>query len=333
MQSFKIIGTFSFADTIKTLKLGDTIKLIPNPDNKINPNAIGAYTKDNRKIGYLPFNMTQIDTINDCIITELNLVQGGTNIIISRKYKKNNFLLCYHDITQEHNIIRDYIKDDIKKFKKFLELNNHNIMDIYVSYYDENYIDLHIKTDTREYTFYTVTKKYYDENIFKYDEFFELKLTPKDIYQQFMIHRLECYIENKYDLVKLHISKNINMVKSIAIHRPIKYDSDFNNIKVAIKFILSDNNIYKKYLDRIDYDMIKINKYKDSICDYFKDYNITKIAYNHMQKKYCYIDLYNSNTIVIIDEYNKRDYNKLLSITEYQNLIIYNPFEGNIYKL
>jgi hypothetical protein len=334
MQSFKIVGTFTFAETIKTLKLGDKVKLIPNPENKINPNAIGVYTKDNKKIGYLPFNMNQVDSKEDCIITELNLVQGNTKIVISRKYKKNNFLLCYPRIMQEHKIDRNYMKDDIRQFKKFLELNNNTINDINITYYDENYTDLNIITNTENHIFYTVTKKYYDENIFKYDEFYELKLIPKDIYQQFMIHRLECYIEKKYDLVNLHASKNINKIIPLSIHSQIIHDNGtFFNIKLAIKFLLSDNKNYKIYLDKINYDLIKVEKYKNIICEYFKDYNITEIAYNHMTKKYCYIDMYNNDSIVIIDCYNKRDYNRLLNVTEYKNIIIYNPFEGNIYKL
>jgi len=330
MQSFKIVGTFSFAETIKTLKLGDLVKLIPNPENKINPNAIGVYTKDNRKIGYLPFNTKQIEFMDDCNISELNLVQGNTNIIISRKYKKNNFLLCYPKIIEEN--ITNYMKEDIKKFKKFLELNNHNINAINILYYNDNYIDINITTDTENYIFYTVTKKYYDENIFKYDEFYELKLIPKDIYQQFMIHRLECYINKKYDLVKLHVSKNISKVPPLSIHPPIM-DDNLTDIKFAIKFLLSGDKNYKLYLDKMNYDLTKVQNYKDIICDYFKEYNITSIAYNHLLKKYCHIDLYNNDTIVIIDCYNKRDYNKLLLVTEYQNIIIYNPFEGNIYNL
>jgi hypothetical protein len=332
MQSFNIVGTFTFAETLKTLKLGDKVKLIPNPDNKINPNAIGVYTRDNKKIGYLPFNMNQVELTNeDCIITQLVLLQGNTNITISRKYKKNNFLLCYPKLIQENNILRDYLKDDIKKFKKFLIINNNNIDDIYISYYDENYIDLYIKNESSTSIFNTVTKKYYDEHIFKYDEFYELKLVPKNIYQQFMIHRLECYIEKKYDLVKLNITKHINKTNYINIHNSIKYNNK-DNIKIAIKFILSNDKYYEKYLQKINYDLSLILQYKDQIYNFFKDYNITEIAYNHTTKKYCNIDLYNNDTIVLIDEYNKRDYTKLLKITEYQNIIIYDPFEGNIYK-
>jgi len=146
-----------------------------------------------------------------------------------------------------------------------------------------------------------------------------------------MIHRLECYIEKKYDLVKLNITKHINKTNYINIHNSIKYNNK-DNIKIAIKFILSNDKYYEKYLQKINYDLSLILQYKDQIYNFFKDYNITEIAYNHTTKKYCNIDLYNNDTIVLIDEYNKRDYTKLLKITEYQNIIIYDPFEGNIYK-
>ena len=42
MLQIEINGIFTFIDNIKTLKLGDPIKLLPNPKNKINKDAIGA---------------------------------------------------------------------------------------------------------------------------------------------------------------------------------------------------------------------------------------------------------------------------------------------------
>jgi len=339
MQSFKLVGTFTFADSIKRLKLGDTVNLKANPYNKINPKAIGVYTKSMEKIGYLPFNINQTDC-SPCTITELNLVMGDTRIIISRPYKKNNFLLIRPKIMDIHEINRKYMNDDVNKFKKFLELNNNTIDDIYISYYDENYIDLYIVSNNLKCTFYTVTKKYYDENIFSYDEFYELKLIPFDIYQPFKLHRLECYIEKKYDLVKLRVTKNI-ITNGITIHPPIDCNEMGRNemgnemgmtyLKFAIKFLLCGNKMYSDYLDKIGFNMSHI-LYDNEIKDYFKDYNVTEIAYNHNTKKYCNIDLYSLDTIVLIEEYNKRDYNRLLLLTEYKNLIIYNPIEGKVYK-
>ena len=36
MQSIQIDGTFTFATNIKELKIGDQIKLISNPNNRLN---------------------------------------------------------------------------------------------------------------------------------------------------------------------------------------------------------------------------------------------------------------------------------------------------------
>jgi hypothetical protein len=64
MQTIEINGTFSFQNNIKKLKIGDSIKLIRNENNKISRDAIGAYTMQGEKIGYIPFKQGQID-IND----------------------------------------------------------------------------------------------------------------------------------------------------------------------------------------------------------------------------------------------------------------------------
>ena len=55
MLHIQIDGTFTYNDNIKELRLGDDIKLLANPNNKFNPEAIGAYTLENKKIGYIPF--------------------------------------------------------------------------------------------------------------------------------------------------------------------------------------------------------------------------------------------------------------------------------------
>ena len=44
MQYIQIDGTFTYAQNIKELKIGDIIKLRINPSNRINKDAIGAYT-------------------------------------------------------------------------------------------------------------------------------------------------------------------------------------------------------------------------------------------------------------------------------------------------
>jgi hypothetical protein len=44
MQSIQVDGTFTYSKNIKDLKIGDQIKLIPNPSNRLNSEAVGAYT-------------------------------------------------------------------------------------------------------------------------------------------------------------------------------------------------------------------------------------------------------------------------------------------------
>ena len=61
MQQFQIDGTFTFIDNVKTLKIGDSIKLIKNPNNIINKEAVGAYTMKGLKIGYVAFKSNQIN--------------------------------------------------------------------------------------------------------------------------------------------------------------------------------------------------------------------------------------------------------------------------------
>jgi hypothetical protein len=70
-------------------------------------------------------------------------------------------------------------KDDIIHFTKYLKIKGNNINNVMITYCDDNYIDLSIDGNI----FYTVTKKYYEDNIFKYDEFYNLGLIPKCIYQ------------------------------------------------------------------------------------------------------------------------------------------------------
>ena len=54
MQTFQINGTFTFADNIKLLKIGDKIRLLKNPNNKLSSDAIGAYTISGKKIAVTP---------------------------------------------------------------------------------------------------------------------------------------------------------------------------------------------------------------------------------------------------------------------------------------
>ena len=307
MLDIQIDGLFTYADNVKTLKIGDKIKLIPNPNNQINVNAIGAYTLDNKKIGYIPFNINQININLIYTVSKISLNQNNPLLLISINFDNTNFIL----INNQSNISTKIINDDVTHFKKYLERNGHTIQDIYISYMDDDYINLTIKSDDNEVVFNTVSKKYYESNIFKYEEFYKYKLIPHCIYQSFLIHRLESYIIKKYK----YIDKIIKNKKKKLIQLNLNFDI------ININPIHNYNNINDCY------DFLNL----------FENIIPTSLCYNHNIKAYCNIDFYNNDTIFDIisnNEYNNIEiYLIKLLISNKKNMVLYNPLLGKIYKL
>ena len=85
MQYIQIDGTFTYAQNIKELKIGDTIKLRINSSNRINKDAIGAYTLSGSKIGYVPFKSNQIDIKAKYKVTKINLLKKLTELNLQIK--------------------------------------------------------------------------------------------------------------------------------------------------------------------------------------------------------------------------------------------------------
>jgi hypothetical protein len=286
MLNIHIDGTFTYSDNVKQLKLGDTIKLLPNINNRINSEAIGAYTVDNKKIGYIPFTKNQVDIKSKYKVSKIQLLQNNPLLVISREINSCNIIkIEYNDKSMSIN--NDVIQE-LKRFHKYLEKDGHNIKLIKILYLDLNFINILIKTENEEIIFYTVTKKYYDEHIFIYDEFYNLGLIPKNIYQPFQIHRLEEYIKKKY--------------------RPI---DKLKNYKSKINDIMDD------LLDLSSYDKSEID-----LSNYKKD----GLCYNHTLKTYCYIDYYDENDVLFeIEEFNKKNLQDIilrLIITDKSNINI-----------
>ena len=275
MQSIQIDGTFTYIDTVKTVKLGDPVKLIKNPNNRINKEAVGVYTIDGKKLGYIPFKSSQLDIIESFYISKINLTKDNLQLLISRKYPSSGdsniiqiepyFTLLKKLHSNSTNLIEleifrkslvskqistffpESFVQDLKRFQKNLEKSGVKFNRIIPIYYDTNYITIMIETldDNNEKIknyFYLVTKEYYDKNIFKYDEFFELGLIAQNIYIPFQIHRLETYIEKNYKPMKLskkHSSK-FNMCnkfdKSELTETKIE---KLHNIFINLSFIIS----------------------------------------------------------------------------------------------
>ena len=125
MQTIQIDGTFTYADNIKTLKLGDNIKLISNPNNRINSEAIGAYTLCGKKIGYVPYKLSQINIKGKYYVSKINLSQQCQQLLISYIFDNSNFIIVEPIFIKEnkykHAIIEsDHIKD-IQHFTRYLE--------------------------------------------------------------------------------------------------------------------------------------------------------------------------------------------------------------------
>jgi hypothetical protein len=55
-RTFEVAGHFRFQDECSTLKVGDLVYLVPEPDNEHDENAIRAYSDNGEVIGYVPMD-------------------------------------------------------------------------------------------------------------------------------------------------------------------------------------------------------------------------------------------------------------------------------------
>lgn len=262
MQSIQIDGTFTYLENVKTLKIGDKIKLVKNPNNRLNSEAVAAHKMDGKKIGYIPFKANQIDMNGKYTVSKIKLVKDNPQLYISREYENSNIIKIYPKNKSNKIIACDNI--ELKQFEKFLLKSGVNINKIGITFMDTNFIDIIIKSDELN-VFHTVTKKYYEENVFIYDEFFNFGLMPRCIYQPFLIHRLEVYIEKHY--------------------KPI------------------DKTLKSKKLKSIDLSDIKIEKSTmnmEEIENLITNMNEDGLAYNHDMKLYCNVDYYDDMNIIHI---------------------------------
>lgn len=198
MQEIQIDGIFTYIENVKNLKLGDKVKLKLNQNNRINKEAVGVYTdKTNLKIGYIPFKSSQLDINQEYKVEKIHLNQKNLLVTISREFSVSNFLNKSEiNNNNDDNLSKLYV-EDLKVFKKNLE-KNFLVIKCEIIYCDDNFINLLVKTNTESNIYYLVTRKYYEENVFIYDEFFNFNLIPLNIFKLFSIHRLEVYIENNY---------------------------------------------------------------------------------------------------------------------------------------
>lgn len=98
----KIVGISNFQNNIRFCKEGDSLKLVREPNNQFDKNAIAVYTLDNKQLGYLS------KSINEYLIRDLeqnkefgvsiesitgeNFSNKGCNILIYENTPKDIYL-------------------------------------------------------------------------------------------------------------------------------------------------------------------------------------------------------------------------------------------------
>lgn len=348
MQTLQITGTTTYAENIRNLKIGDVVKLIRNPTNKISADAIGVYTLSGLKVGYVPFKDSQIDIKSKYTVSKINLILHPPLLLLSYEFEPSNFIQtepeCILEL-RENNIID--INNDVRSFKKYLQVSGIEVEDLGITYQDDNYINLRMNDDI----FYTVTRPYYEKNIFKYDEFYNYKLIPKCIYQPFQIHRLDVYLKRKYKSIDSLLNKKIKNIDTIEFSE-IQFESIVTNnlldklsneqlsnlIKLIVQYNIELNEYYnpKVYFKLISNIDIEIDYNFERFKNNFNSLKIGGICYNHNYKRYCYIDLYDDTNIVdistrkITKEYITELIIKL--IISNKNIInVFNPVTGILY--
>lgn len=359
MQNIELSGLYTYIDNIRTLKLGDRVKLKSNPHNRLSKDAIGVYTLNGEKIGYTTFKANQIDITSTYTITKINMIQSNPILLISREYNASNIIpveppfiktVKYNNLVCKTKL-NDEELNSIKRFTNYLIREGNIVQELKITFQDDNYINILIRTNNNKMTFLTVTRKYYEENIFIYDEFYKYKLIPKCIYEPYLIHRLENYIENNYKninkLLKMKKFKYDNLLKGNIFEffdkiTNINYGFDKINISILPTQILNILNKIKNNTDLIKliiqykikpnkyYDPINFIKYHsintifsyeqlntinlDKFINIFNNIKLGGICYNHKLKSYCYIDLYDDINIVDIITENIISDNKFMEV-------------------
>ena len=327
----------------------------------MNKEAIGAYTLTGKKIGYVPFTTSQIDINGKYIVSKIKLNKISPAVTISIEFNTSNFIHCEPlcisqlKLSQLSNEkLSDELVYDLKQFAKYLEKSGNKVNRISVYEYNESFITLCISTQTSNIKstdnncinnlFYTVTKQYYDKNIFKYNEFYKFGLISKCIYQPFQIHRLEKYLEYNYKSIKKIILTNkitFNKISKTISNNLLKNNYGFEQIestdlillnkstlstiinsshtedfiKLLVQYLLGyiqqDNTLQELYnpnnlLKLLNKNEIKLDDFNiQYLLNMFINLKIGGMCYNHKYKLYCAIDLYDDNNIIEIANINE----------------------------
>lgn len=351
MPKYKVLGIFSFADNLNKMKIDDQVILKSEKFNIKSKDAIGVYSLDNKKLGYLPTeNKNEITDFNNAYkISSLVLNKEFPNVEISRYYPNKNYLENI-EYPYEKKIKYDYklvnitseIQDSIIHLQKYLLTKKIKVKRSAVIYYDENYINLLLEVPKGIQQFQTVTLKYFKSNEDKYEELFENELIDNTIYRNLMIYRLECYFESNYTNIMEHEKYEMkNLLDNIVeetIHEPLDIVKSKHDIlllvKLYLRYLITKNDYYLvKYLETNE--MGKIIKNYKILNEIISKFNLTlgNFTYDHELKIYEYIDFISEDAVFIVAEEFKNNYLYQCYLTNKKKLIMYNPINGTTLQI
>jgi len=351
-KHYKILGIYSFAENLKKIQINDQVLLKKETCNVKSKNAIGVYSIDNKKLGYLPVeNHNEIKNFNlSYKISKLILNQDYLLLEISRNYFTINNLENI-EYPYEKKIKYDYklvpitkeLEKSILSLEKYLYTKKFKVKKIVVIYNDENFINILVEILKGFQQFQTVTLKFYKDNIEIYEELYENNLIDNFFYRELLIYRPECYFESNYEsilsypeITNISLLKYIPTIKISNIHS--KLNINLKNVdkivlvKLYLRYLLTNNNYYLSKFCEYN----KLDKEINNILNNFiTTYNLElgKFTYDHVLKIYEYIDFVNIDTVFIISIEFKTNYLYTAYLTNKKNMIIYNPLEGTILEI
>lgn len=341
MPTYKVLGIYSFSENLKSIVIDDSVCLKKEVYNMISKNAIGVYTMDNKKLGYLPIENSD-ETLyfkNSYKISKIMLHQEYPLLEIVRYYPTTNYL---------DNVEFPLIKKLKYKFKdekldknlekkilglyKYLKTQKKVVKNIIVTYKDENYINIIIETSKSIEKYNTVTFEYFKNNLEKYEEFVEYELIDNTFFRDFLFHRLECYIEQNYepvDSIHEHNSNNLISHKSDIIHEPIK-DINLDDLILYIRYKIDQSlqigGVTMK-TDPISYPSVHKYIFMDDIITTY-NLQIGKLYYDHKKLIYSYINFISDDLLFEIGSTDNIITKALLC--DKKKVIVYNPKLGNL---
>ena len=355
MPSYKILGIYSFANTLQEACIDDPVTLKHEKFNIKSKNAIGVYIKNNKKIGYLPVenNNELLNFKNAYKLTKLQLNQEHPIVEISRCYKTINKLDNYEfefvkKIKYEYLLIDPpkYLLTPINTLINTFKQRRINIKRIAITYLDTNYINITIETPKGIETFFTVTYNFFNDNIEKYEEIYEYNLIEHIFYKDLIFHRPEKYfITNYHNILEL---ENINCnflelqicdplstlndkINEIYFTKLYLYSKIINNFDFVIKYL---NQFVKRKCDDLDILQRTIENI-NVLNNFYETYElqIGGFYYNHNNKSYFEIDFINDDSVIIISDEINNNFSLTCELANKQKLIIFNPLNGTINRI